>query len=213
MTTTKLTLYNGALRHLKERRLATVTDSGTARLLLDDAYDGTLAFMLEAGLWNFAKRSVAIEKDPGLAPAFGFAGVYEKPADYVRLLAISGNGQLRPPLNEYADEPVNGAGAWHADADPIYVSYVSSGAQYGASYALWPESFVRAFELDLAVKIGPHLESIDGNALVLLERQARQSLARAKSFAAMNEPAKRPPEGRLVRSRSGGGWSGQRRQN
>ncbi|MGH6816456.1 MAG: hypothetical protein ACREC6_12200 [Hyphomicrobiaceae bacterium] len=202
MTTSRLTLYNGALRHLKERRLATVSDAVEPRRLLDDAYDGTLAFMLEAGLWNFAKRTVAIEQDPSLAPAFGFSYAFDKPTDFVRLTAISASPTLMPTLDDYVDEPALGAAAWHANVDPLYVGYVSNDAQYGGNLTLWPESFVRAVEFDLAVKVGPHLVSLDGTALAALERQSFRALLRAKSLAAMNEPIKRPPPGRLVKSRS-----------
>ena len=46
---TQLSLYNGALRLLKHRRLAAVTDTDPARYHLDDAYGGSKAHCLING--------------------------------------------------------------------------------------------------------------------------------------------------------------------
>jgi hypothetical protein len=47
--TTKLSLYNQSLGHLKEGKIADLTEAVERRYVLDDYYDDALIFCLEQG--------------------------------------------------------------------------------------------------------------------------------------------------------------------
>ena len=101
--TSKLSLYNGALRILNTARLATLTDDRPERFILDDVYDDSLTMMLEESDWNFAQRTVQMLATPNLRLDFGFNFGFRRPADFVRLVTLSGNGYFRPTLEDYLE--------------------------------------------------------------------------------------------------------------
>jgi hypothetical protein len=205
MATTKLTLYNGSLGKIKHRKLATLTDNTKARYLLDDEYDKTIAWCLEQGLWNFALRTLAIEASVDVESEFGPTGAFERPEDYVRLNAISANGHFNPTYNDYIDE----GEYWLASVNPLYVSYVSNDTSYGLNLAKWPATFVSAVEYELAFRVAPHLTAMSDNESTRLEVRRNAAMRDARAKDALNQPAQRPPPGRLVMSRVGGTGRGQ----
>ena len=57
--TDKLSIYNGALNILGERKLASETENREPRYQLDDIWDNDMVDRcLQMGQWNFAARSV-----------------------------------------------------------------------------------------------------------------------------------------------------------
>lgn len=196
MATSQLSLYNGALLALKERKLSSLVENNEARRTLDQVWDGAVKYCLEAGLWNFAVRTAKFTYDPSFVPAFGYKYKFVKPTDFVRLNALCHDEFFNTPLNAYTDE----AGAWYADVDTLYVSYVSDAANYGNNMAGWPESFVNFVELYLADQAGGRITGKEGTVEKLLK--AAEKEARAKD--AMNEPTKFMPQGRWTQARAGG---------
>lgn len=196
---TKLGLYNGALRLLKQRKLAAVSDAHTSRYLLDDVYDDTIAECLEAGYWNFATRTAEIAASEDIDPDFAYAYAFEHPDDFVRLITMAANEFLRPPLQDFIDE----ANIWYCDTTPIYVSYVSNGASYGLDLASWPMSFQRAVEYALALQIAPHLTNMSAAERKVLREEAADALRTARTKDASNQARMQPAPGSLVRARLG----------
>lgn len=197
MAATKLGLYNAALRLVGERSLASLTENREPRRVLDEAYDAALGFCLEQGQWNFAGRSIQPAASTTIDPGFGYANAFEKPSDWVRTMAVCQDEYFREPLLQYTDE----AGYWWADADDIYIRYVSNGASYGGDLSKWPASFQKFVELYLATEICPRLTSSESKAEVL-KRDMRRALMEAKSKDAMNEATTMLPAGSWVRSRT-----------
>lgn len=199
---TKLGLYQAAARLVKQRKLDTLTDDEWQRYELDGEYDATIAYMLEMGLWNFAMRTVSIDEDVSVDPAFGYNYAFEKPSDWVRTSIVSANPRLFPRMgaNEYLDE----GDYWSANVTPMYVSYVSNGASYGLDLTRWPALFTRAVEFELAYRIAPTVTSMTDKDSERLELRKHRALKNAASKDAMNQaPSQRQP-GRLVMSRMGG---------
>jgi hypothetical protein len=127
--TTRLQLYNQALRICGERRLASLTENREPRHLLDQVWaEGGVDDVLEQGQWNFAMRAVQIDSDPSVDPAFGLAYGFTKPTDWIRTAGFCSDERFSTPLLEYKDE----AGYWYADITPIYVRYVSNDSGFGA---------------------------------------------------------------------------------
>jgi hypothetical protein len=205
--TSRLALYNGALRILGQRKLSTLTDSVESRRLLDDCYDEVVQRCSEAGMWNFMGVSVAIEASVDVEPEFGYSYAVEKPSDWLRTVAVSGNGNFDPPLGpgEYVDE----GEYWNCNVDPLYVRYISDDDTAGGDLSLWTAHFTKAVQYELAFEIAPHLTSMSASAMQELERRMISAMRDAKSKDAMNQAPERPPSGRLVRSRGGrhgGSW-------
>jgi hypothetical protein len=202
---TKLAVFNGALRLLKERKLDTLTDDEFKRYELDAEYDATIAYMLEKGLWNFAMRTVTIDEDVSVDPAFGFNYAFEKPSDWVRTWKVSANPRLFPVMG--AGEYIHEGAYWSANVTPIYVSYVSNGASYGLDLTAWPASFIRAVEFELALRVAPTITSFTskgrGSDMETLTFAAKRELRKAQGKDAIDQaPTERPP-GRLTMSRRG----------
>lgn len=196
-----LTVYNAALRHCGERRLASLSENVESRRVLDSVYDDALRFMLERGFWNFAVRSIEMA-NPTATPLFGYGYAFEKPADWRRTLAIAADDRLASPIR-FMDE----AGYWHVDYETIYVRYVSDDAAYGADAGKWPQTFADAFAVYLASQVVERLTQSD-TKLERLQAMSKRMLSLALSRDAMDEPPGQLPRGGWSSARSGYGWSG-----
>ena len=115
--TTQLELYNKALRHIGERKLASLSEAREPRRYLDDEYSDTILLCLRAGLWNFAMRGIQIDSDSSIEPSFGYQYAFPKPSDWVRTSLLSTNETFDPPLRYYQDQN----GYWLCNADTLYV--------------------------------------------------------------------------------------------
>jgi hypothetical protein len=204
---TKLGIYNEALRLLRERRLASLSEERGPRREFDAAYDDAVAGCLESGFWNFAMRTVEVTASLAMAPAFGFTNVFEKPSDWVCTFGVFCDGRCEFPLISYNDE----TDYWYADIDPIYVRYVSNGADYGLDLTRWSKAFEDFVAASLAQRTGPNItqsETIMDRVDKAFEKRKRHAQARD----AMNDAPGKPPVGTWVTSRSAG-FSGRSRWN
>jgi hypothetical protein len=205
---TKLSLFNGALRILKDRKLtqAEVTNNSRepARLLNGIWDNGGIRACLEAGQWKFATRTVMLDASPSVEPDFGFQYAFDKPTDCVRIVGVWSDEMLRTPHRQYREE----AGYWYGSLETMYVSYVSDDEQYGNDFSLWPQSFIKFAEAHFASEVaGPLTE--EGMAIIKVRDFY---LDEANSKDAMSDPSKRLPVGSWVRSRLAGyGRDGQPR--
>lgn len=196
---TKLAVYNAALLAIGERKLNSLSENREPRRALDDVWDaGFVVECLEAGLWNFAIRTAEVAPDPDYTPQFGFTYAFTKPDDCVRVAALCSDEFLKTPLLEYRDE----AGFWFASIDPIYVSYVSSDAEYGGALARWPQKFTRFVEHKLAERVSLRLTG-DKQRLAAAKQLAKEYLTEAKSTDAMDNPTQMLPPGSWSRARAG----------
>ena len=203
MTISKLTLFNGALLECKERELASLSEDVAARRLLDRAWaasGGALDFCLGQGEWRFATRTIELASTTSVTPDFGYQKAFDKPTDHVRTVKLCSDEYQKTPLLGYAQEQ----SYFFADVDPIYLSYVSNDASYGADYSLWSPEFARYVELYLATKICGKLTMSDEDKKLLYAMMNKALLA-AKSSNAMEGPTVFPPPGSWVSSRLGHG--------
>lgn len=199
--TTQLTIYNGALRVLGERKLASLTEDREDRHLLDDVWaDGGVRYCLEQGQWNFAIRTSSLEYDSAVEPDFGYSRAFSKPSDFVRLAGFSDNEFFNGAFDAYEDE----AGYWFTDVDTLYLRYVSDDASYGLNLSLWPATFNRYVQAQLALDISRKLTS-GASKTKDIEAIVQKRLIDARSKDAMNEPTRYPPRGSWVQARHGGG--------
>jgi hypothetical protein len=200
---TKLGLYNGALRVLRERKLASLTENREPRRLLDDAWgdgstNGVVRYCLEMGQWTFATRTVEIDYSPSVTPSFGYDYAFDQPTDLVRTIGVFCDEDCSTPLLQYADE----RRYWYAYLQTMYVKYVSNHASYGADLSLWPENFSKIVEARLALEIAGNLTQ-GTDKVTLADRHWKEAKKEARSFDAMNKPTAFFPEGAWSQSRRG----------
>lgn len=181
-------------------RKTTLTENREPRRALDDAYDKTLEYCLAAGLWNFATRTARIEYDSDLTPDFGYRRAFTKPDDWVRTVALCSDEFFQCPVLACSDEQ----GFWFCDLDTVYVKYVSNDTDYGLDLSLWPETYARWVESQLALRIHKRLTQ-SNVSYDELKKESKKLLADAKSKDAMNEGPQFPPPGTWSSARRGGG--------
>lgn len=198
--TTRLAIYNEALRLVQERTLNTLTDDMKSRRLLDGVWDnGGIRDCLEQGLWNCAMRTVKIEYDPSIEPDFGYRRAFAKPTDWIRTAALSSDEYFTAPFDRYEDE----AGYWFADIDILYVRFVSDDASYGGDLTKWPQSLFKAAAAHFAAEVAPSLTG--GRSLVDdIEKKRDKRFAEARAKDAMNEPIRYIPRGSWSQAVMGG---------
>lgn len=198
MAASKLSIYNGALTILGERKV-TLTENREPRYKLDDVWDNDFVDrVLEMGLWKFAKRVVELESSPSVTPSFGFQYAFDHPTDFIRTIALADDEYFDHPLTRYENE----ASWWFADVDKIYVAYVSNDSQWGNDFSLWPGTFTKMVEHYMAMEVAPRLTGIKISDEVL-EKKFERWKRKAKATDAMEAPAKFPPKGGWARSRQG----------
>lgn len=198
---TKLGVYNGALFHLDTEALVSLTEEGKKRRALDTAYGDVVQACLEAGLWNFAMRSVEMESTPSEATDWGYTYVFDKPDDWVRTAALTTDEYGKSPLLQYEDR----SDFILTDVEPIYLWYVSNHEEYGLDLGKWPQSFTDYVEYALAHKTCGVVTGGSEKKDTLYKKMIRAKRD-AASKDAMNQPVTRfPPAGSLVGSRLGRG--------
>lgn len=208
--TSKLSLYNGALRLCGSRPLANLNETGEPKRILDSLYADALEYCVGQGLWNFAMRSFEAIDAPSVTPTFGFTYAFTKPDDWVRTAGVFNSSSESYPLTDYVDEQ----GYWYANITPIYVRVVSKDPAYGLDLGKWPPSFAMYVQAHLAAEICQQVTESKSSAEILRKLE-RDRLRDAKSQDAMNEPARFAPTGSWVNSRGGSSigqrsrWNGQ----
>ena len=141
--TDKLSIYNGALNVIGERRLANLSENRETRFKLDDIFDNDfLNRVLQMGQWNFAARSAKIPASTTITPTFGYEFAFPKPDDFVRTMRITFDDFFKQPITRYNDE----SQFWFMNEDIIFVQYVSNDIQFGCDFSLWPFNFTEMAE-------------------------------------------------------------------
>lgn len=198
--TDKLSIYNGALNILGERKLADLDENREPKYQLDDVWDNDfIDRVLQMGQWNFAARSVQLEASPSITPSFGYQYAFDKPQpDFIRTMAVCYDEYFDRPITRYSDE-----GQWiFCDQELIYLKYVSNDDGFGSDFSLWPANFTEFAEHYLAYKVAPRLAGLDFKERTM-EAKFERALLKAKSTDAMESPAKFPPKGGWADSRQG----------
>jgi hypothetical protein len=191
---TKLALYNLALMHLGQRKLASLTEDQEGRYYLDEIYDDSLDYCLRNGFWNFAMQAVEIDSD--VTPNWHYTYGFTKPADWIKTYLISDNESFDPPLLDYQDQ----GGYWLCNVDPIYVRYVST--TRGNDVSLFPVDYADYVAAFLASRIFKRITGNGEDELTNFEnRKVRPAMRRAKANDGLDQPPGFAPTSSWVRAR------------
>lgn len=184
MTVDQLSIYNGALLMLGERKLADLTEDVEARYVLDNIWDNNgIRRCLEKAFWHHALRTVKISHDPDITTPFGHKYAFTIPDDYIRLWSLCTDEFFTNPVALYQTEGQH----FFSDYQDMFMRYVSDGDQYGLNFAMWPDTFTEYVEGYFAVKAIKRLTDAKVDADDLKE-DVRKLLVRAKSNDAMKDP-------------------------
>jgi hypothetical protein len=195
--TTALLLYNQALMHLGQRKLASTSEDQEGRYYLDEIYSDSLNYCLRQAPWNFAMRAVEIDSD--LTPTFHYSYGFAKPADWIRTHLLSDNEGFDPPLLDYQDQ----GGYWLANVDPLYARYVST--TRGTDVSLFPVDYADYVAAFLASRIYKRITGNGEDEVTNFEkRKVRPALRRAMANDAMDQPPGFAPTSSWVRARGDG---------
>ena len=199
----QLKIYNMALLMIGQNPLSALTDTNENRRILDQIWNNdppATDSWLEQGFWNFAMRTRKAAYDPDYDPDYGFKYVYQIPSDLVRMNQMSANEYFRGPQIDFKEE----GGFWFCDYQEIYLRYVSNDNSYGGNLSLWPASFTKFCESDLAFMAA---HRIDSGQLDRLYGIRRKALTDARSKDAMREPTGQQYHGSWVQARVSGNGS------
>lgn len=198
--TTKLKLFNGALRALGQTPLASLSEENKSRRLLDAAWDDdAVRYCLAQGFWTFASRTSKFTYTSSVEASFGYRRVFEKPTDWINTARLCSDEFTSEPVLRYRDE----GGYWYSDLDDLYIQYISDDAAFGNDLSGWSEPFTKFVRHYLASEICLDLTQ-DKAECERLEKKVLALRTDARSKDGMNQPTQFFPEGRFVRSRFGG---------
>ena len=199
--TTRLKLYNAALRLVGSDRLDALTDDAETRHLIDDVYDDDfIRTVLEAGLWNFAMRTQELTPETDVTTPFGYRNAFQKATDWVRTAEISGDEFFRAPHLSYQDE----IDFIFSDFDKIWVRFVSDDTDWGGDLSRWPGSFQDYAAAYLASQIVHRLTSDKERIALLITRRTGildRALKNARAKDAMKDATQFLPTGSWVAAR------------
>lgn len=194
----KLQIYQGALRLLGPHQLAALTDARPERYKLDEMWDGAVQYLLEQGMWNFATRYEELSTPASPADPFaGYRYAYSKPADFVRIVAISDNATFSGTFERYEVQQ----SYFYTDAEELHLRYVSNDASYGLDLTKWPQSFAKTLEAYLAFESGLPISGDRGNRNDMIGLY-NDRLNRAKTLDAVDERVQWKKSGRWTRART-----------
>jgi hypothetical protein len=195
----KLDIYVQAALILKLRAVADLSESTHTRVTFDALWDSVVAYMLEAHGWRFAARAVSLDPVTTETPAYGYSYYFDKPSDFVRLIAISSSPYDWPTLDDFSEE----GDVWAANCNPLFIEYVSNDTSKGMNIGAWRASFGRAVAYELADRAAGSLTKLGDDELKLIEKEKMNALHTAKTRDSIGQPAARPGPGLLTRSRMG----------
>ncbi|WP_298704666.1 hypothetical protein [uncultured Variovorax sp.] len=181
----QLAIWNVALSHVGERRLASLAEPREPARVLADEWDAAVRSCLQMTPWSFSVRRQTLS--PTAAGGAGFTRAFQKPADWLRTADIATDVALTAPLDAYLEE----GAFWFASVDQITVRYVSTDPNYGYNIAAWPQTFADLVALALAARICRRLTGSDqilGAVVKLRDDAQKDALALEEATAAFTYP-------------------------
>lgn len=154
--TSKLTVYNDALRELGSHPLANLTTANTRLQELEGAFPHAIEYLISRADWNFARRRATLTgvADTSFSP---YTYRYARPSDYLRKLWIK-----TAATDDFEIEHAEIGAVFYGYASTALIEYVSDTSQ-NYDPANWPPHFTRCAVIYLALLVAPKLARTGGN--------------------------------------------------
>lgn len=173
--TTKLIVYNEALRELGAAPLADLVTTNKSKLTLDTAFEQAVEYVLSKEDWNFARRVALLPTvaNTGFPP---YTVSYTKPADYLRKVSLK-----RSADDEFQTEHAEIASVMYGHVNNPILLYISdTSANYDP--ANWPPHFTRIMVVYLALLCAEPLARAGDDVLKGLWKKLEEAEATAKTM-------------------------------
>lgn len=181
----QLSIWNVALAHLGERRVASLTEPREPARVLADEWVAAVRGCLQMAPWSFSTKTVQLASSGTGAGPFAYS--VQKPVDWMRTADMAVDGLLTTPLEGYIEE----GGFWYVPVPSICVRYVSADAQYGFLVDGWHQAFADLVALNLAARCCRRLtgdSSLLSDLVKLREGAHQDALAYEEQTVARNYP-------------------------
>lgn len=151
--TTKLIVYNDAIRELGGHPLADVSTANTSLQALEGAFPHAVEYILGRIDWNFARRRATLTgvADTSFPP---FTYRYARPSDYLRKLWIK-----TAATDEFQLNHAESGAVFYGFSATALLEYISDHAD-NYDPANWPPHFTRCLVLYLAVLVAPKIARV-----------------------------------------------------
>lgn len=176
--TTKLIVYNAALREIASQPLANLTTANTRLQELDGAWDHAVEHVLAMQVWSFARRRASLTgvADTSYTP---YTYRFTKPSDFLRRAWFKADANDAKQIDH-----VEVAAAIYAMKPAGLLEYVSDEA-VNYDPANWPPHFTRVMTLYLASLVAPKLARAGAENLGRLDGQMSRAMADAERLEAL----------------------------
>lgn len=176
--TTKLIVYNDAIREIAGQPLLNLSTANTRLQELDGAFNHAVEYMLSKVDWGFARRRATLTgvSDTSFPP---YTYRYTKPSDYLRKCWV----KLTAPAEQQIVHAEVGA-VFYGYEPTALIEYVSDHAD-NYDPANWPPHFTRVMVLYLAQLVAPKLARAGSGDVGMLEGKMQAALAEAEGFEAV----------------------------
>jgi hypothetical protein len=168
--TTKLIVYNNALREIASAPLADTTTANTRLYELDGAWDHAIEHVLAMHVWSFARRRATLT---GIADSVSFPPYlysFTKPSDYLRKHWFKSDATDANQVDH-----VEVAAAFYGMVGTGLLEYVSDDSS-NYDPANWPAHFTRVLTLYLASLVAPKLARAGADDLGRLNAQMQEAM-------------------------------------
>ncbi len=191
---TAVAVCNLALGQLGEKPIANLESPTTAtESLCARYYDDVRRAVLRTNVWNFAKKRIELSRTG--TPVFDYTDEYALPVDYIRVVNIKSEGDLRIDKNGY--DIAEGKLLIDADsADAVRLTYVFD----NKVVATWDPLFLKLCYLELAMYLSYGLtrkSSLRKAVGVLIDKVVQE----VKSVDGQENPPTRVEHSSLLESR------------
>lgn len=173
--TTKLIVYNDALREIAGQPLANLTTARTSLQELDGAFSHAVEYMLSKFDWTFARRRSTLVgvADTAFAP---YTYRFTKPTDYLRKCWFKATAS-----DAHQIDHVEPGAAIYAMVNGGLLEYISDDAS-NYDPANWPPHFTRCVVLYLAQLVAPKLARAGAGDIGMLDGKLQTALSHAEGF-------------------------------
>lgn len=182
MATSKVSIANGALQRLGEKRIESLTQDHPSARSMNAAFERTVRAEIRRYGWNFAIKRQSVAADATDETILSTWNRYSLPNDYIRLLRDDESGMT-------VDWKIEGIFILSADAAPLqfrYLAYIEDPAYYDSL-------FVEVLECKLAMVCCKEITGSHSNAAgVKLDYE--DAIAQARKANAFEKEAQEFPE-------------------
>lgn len=177
MALSAVDICNMALDHLKEDNISSIDPAESkVEVICARWYDLTRQIVLRKHPWNFSTKRVLLAKLVA-APEFGFAEQYELPSDFVRLVSIGEEYQVRDYQIEDNKILINHTGSFTADTlalryiydfenvpemDPLFIDLLALELAIRVSYQITGNRSAGQALMQMLKELAPDAYAIDG---------------------------------------------------